>query len=396
MAEETRAAGVFDIVGRSLKLDSKEDIAPYLVELEAIDPLYEVHLGGNTLGVDACVALADVLRRKKSLRVADFADIFTGRLITEIPEALRALCDALLDHTQLAEIDLSDNAFGGRSAEPMVRLLSENHHIAVLKLSNNGLGVAGGTIVADALGAAAAKLRDAQQPSRLRTVICGRNRLENGSSAAWARAFAAHGGLVDVRLYQNGIRMEGVETLCRGLAKCANLEVLDLQDNTATLRGARAVADALPHWPHLRVLNLSDTLLKSKGGVLLFDALRSGHGRTLQALHLQYCDLNRNALHSLGSAVELHLDQLTLLEINGNWADEDDECITKITSSLDKWGNSDALDELDEMDPDGEEEEEDGEEEDEDEGEEPTSHKRGAADNEADALADELQQTHIS
>lgn len=393
MTEGLAADGVFSLVGKNLKLDSKEDIAPYIEQLEKIEPLYEVHLGGNTLGVGACVALADTLRNKTSLKVADFADIFTGRLITEIPDALRALCDAIQDHTELEEINLSDNAFGGRSAEPMVNFLTHNHSVRTLKLSNNGLGITGGTIVADALYAAALELRSKNQTSQLRTVICGRNRLENGSANAWARAFAAHGGLVEVRLYQNGIRMEGIEALCNGLSKCGSLEVLDLQDNTATLRGSRAVAKALPSWPKLRVLNLSDCLLKSKGGMAVFDALLAGHGKSLEALHLQYCDLNRESLSKLGAAIAANLERLALLEINGNFADEDDEAITRITEALTRWGNGDALDELDEMDPDGEEEEDDElveadeEAENEDPGEQP--------DAEADKLADELAQAQI-
>ena len=381
------SSGIFNILGKGLKLNSKEDISPYLAELEKIEPLHEIHLGGNTLGVGACQALADVLKTKKTLRVADMADIFTGRLITEIPDALRALCDALVDHEQLEEVNLSDNAFGGRSAEPMVNLLTNNRHISVLKLSNNGLGVSGGTIVADALYESAKHLKDGEK-SQLRVVVCGRNRLENGSAIAWARAFAQHRGITEVSLYQNGIRMEGVRALCEGLSDCKDLEVLNLQDNTATLRGSRSVAKALPNWPHLRTLNLSDCLLKSKGGSLLFESLSMGRNKKLTTLHLQYCDLNRDALHKLGHAIEHHLSELKTLEINGNFADVDDDCISKIAASLEKWGHSEALDELDEMDPEGEEDEED-EEDDEDVGE------KEKKDPEADDLADELAKTHI-
>ncbi|PKI84054.1 Ran GAP Rna1 [Malassezia vespertilionis] len=402
------AGGVFNIVGRNLKLDTKEDIAPHLAEIEKIDPLYEVHFGGNTLGVGACVALANVLKTKRSLRVADFADIFTGRLISEIPESLRALCDALLEHEQLEVIDLSDNAFGGRAAEPMTQLLSKNCHFHTLRLSNNGLGITGGEIVAEALYRAAKSQRAAGRESKLRTVVCGRNRLENGSAAAWGRAFAAHGGIVEARLYQNGIRMEGVEALCAGLAKCPNLQVLDLQDNTVTLRGARAIAAALPSWLHLRVLNLSDSLVKSKGGMLIFEQFHLGHGKHLESLQLQYCDLNRAALGYLGKAISKNLEHLDMLEINGNFADEDDECITAIQAALGKWGHEGALDELDEMDPEGEEEEEE-EEDDDDDDDDDDKHKDildvanraesqdvgQDADAAADALADELQSTYI-
>lgn len=74
----------------------------------------------------------------------------------------------------------------------------------------------------------------------------GRNRLENGSSEAFAAAFAALGTLEQVRMPQNGIRMEGIEAIVGGLRKNAELQWLDLQDNTATEKGSRAIAKSLP------------------------------------------------------------------------------------------------------------------------------------------------------
>jgi Ran GTPase-activating protein 1 len=45
---------------------------------------------------------------------------------------------------------------------------------------------------------------------------------------------------------QNGIRMEGIEAIVKGLRSNVNLQVLDLQDNTATEKGSRAIAASLP------------------------------------------------------------------------------------------------------------------------------------------------------
>lgn len=54
--------------GRGLKLDTRADIEPYF---SGFDPLtlQEIHFGGNTLGVDASLALADFLRKTQVLRV---------------------------------------------------------------------------------------------------------------------------------------------------------------------------------------------------------------------------------------------------------------------------------------------------------------------------------------
>lgn len=47
-------------------------------------------------------------------------------------------------------------------------------------------------------------------------------------------------------MFQNGIRMEGIAAIVKGLRSNSDLEILDLDDNTATLEGSRAIAESLP------------------------------------------------------------------------------------------------------------------------------------------------------
>lgn len=305
-----------------------------------------------------------------SIQVADFHDIFTGRLISEIPQALTAICNSLKGHTSLVEINLSDNAFGGRSADPIVPFLVENRTFEILKLTNNGLGPTGGTIIANALLESARRSKAEGKPSNLKRVICGRNRLEDGSAPLFAEAFAAHGGLVEVCLPQNGIRRDGIAVLAGGLAKCAGLEALDLQDNTAKGAGTRALAKALVAWPELRSLNLSECLLGSNGGIALSHSLNRGSNKKLETLKLELGELDHRSLSVLASAIRDHLSELTTLEINTNRADPEDQCITDIRDALAVHGHEDALGELDDMEEfDGEEEDDDEAGEDEDEAE---------------------------
>lgn len=263
----------------------------------------------------------------------------------------------------------------------------------MLKLNNNGMGIAGGTTVANALLESAKKSKAEGKPSNLRVIVCGRNRLENGSAPFWAEAFAAHGLLREVRMPQNGIRMEGIETIVKGLTSCKQLETLDLQDNTATEKGTRAVALALVSWPQLRTLNLSDCLLSPHGGVALASALARGGNKQLETLKLQFGEIDHRAINILAQAIAEHLPNLTALELNGNRADPEDECITNIREALESHGHGDALDELDEMeeyDEDAEEESpavEEAEEQDADEA--PTTAAVQVPDS-TDALADLL------
>jgi Ran GTPase-activating protein 1 len=260
------------------------------------------------------------------MQIADFADIFTGRFISEIPLALSAICDALKDKTSLVEINLSDNAFGGRSVDPMVPFLTHNRSFQVLKLNNNGLGPAGGATIANAL-LESAKLSKAEgKSSNLRTVICGRNRLEDGSASAWAEAFAAHGSLVEVRLPQNGIRMDGIASLARGLAQCPQLEHLDLQDNTFSRFGSQAMAKALVAWQGLRVLNLSDCVLADEGeGVSpMIEAIAEGFNPKLHTLQLQNNNMGTTSFALLAAGIP-KLARLMSLELQWNEVDDEDD-----------------------------------------------------------------------
>lgn len=59
----------FSIHGQGLKLNSRADIEPHLQVLRAMKDVEEVHFGGNTLGVEASEAIAEVLTDLKSLKV---------------------------------------------------------------------------------------------------------------------------------------------------------------------------------------------------------------------------------------------------------------------------------------------------------------------------------------
>jgi Ran GTPase-activating protein 1 len=250
----------------------------------------------------------------------------------------------LINSTSLVELDLSDNAFGGRCTDAIVPFLKNNTAFQVFKLNNTGLGPAGGTAIASALLENGQRLKAEGKKSNFRTLVCGRSRNENGSADTWAAAFAAHGTLREVRMPQNGIRMEGIAALARGLASCPDLEILDLQDNTATRSGTRALVRVLDRWPRLRVLNLSDCLLGKAGGIALATALAAGSNPALEELKLQYGEFDKRAFEILAVAITQHLKFLTTLELNGNQADPEDECVEEIRKALAVHGHEDALD----------------------------------------------------
>jgi Ran GTPase-activating protein 1 len=394
----------FSLRGKGLKLDSEEDIAPYIKELNAVENLQEIDLSGNTLGVEASKSLAEAIKTKKELKKADLSDIYTGRLRGEIPASLDYILSALLECKQLSTIDLSDNAFGIATIEPLEKFLSQHLPLEHLIMSNNGFGPEAGARIGSALDKLATAKVKAGVESPLETVVCGRNRLENGSMEKWAKFITSHGTLKELRLYQNGIRQEGIEHLIlRGLANSPMLERLDLQDNTFTESGSRALAHALSSWKNLKELGVSDCLLTARGSELVAKALvDNGKLETLETLRLQYNEIEPRGLQHLHDAVLKNLTNLQLLELNGNRFGEDHELIDALTTIFEERGFGE-LDELDDMEEESESEEE---EEEEDEEEREADILRDAEEEEdqnvapeksvsVDKLADEIAKTSI-
>lgn len=258
---------------------------------------------------------------------------------------------------------------------------------------------------------------------RLETVVCGRNRLENGSMAAWAEAVARHGeGLREVRMVQNGIRQEGVAVLFRdGLRRAKGLRVLDLQDNTFTRSGARVLAEVLRGWRDLGDLGVGDCFVGSRGMVMVAEALGKGGNEGLKVLRLQYNEIDARGVGSLVKAVEGGaLPRLRRVEINGNKLAEEDAAVERLRELLkerrekagkgddeggpDDWG----IDELSDLDEDSDSEEDDVSK-DEDAEEQKDREERDLKqtdeaenenvpeekDKEVDALADQLDRTGI-
>ncbi|KAI9657195.1 MAG: hypothetical protein M1829_006941 [Trizodia sp. TS-e1964] len=371
---------IFSLEGLGLKLETAADVESHIKDLRNNNLVEEVRLGGNTLGIEACKAIAEVLAHKNTLKLTDresktanLADIFTSRLLAEIPQALTFLLTALLSLPQLETIDLSDNAFGLNTQAPLVEFLSAHVPLRHLILNNNGLGPSAGVLIADALTALHAKKEAARAQGKdvpyLETVICGRNRLENGSMAAWAEVFARHDRVQVVKMVQNGIRQEGISHLLRqGLKHASTLRDLDLQDNTFTKVGSVALSEVVIGWKSLRELGVGDCLLSARGGMVLAEALGKGENKALEILRLQFNDIDISGLNKLENSVKNAMPELRRIELNGNRFSEEEPSLESLRELLqerkvkagvvvthdNQWG----LDSLSDLEEDSDEDEE--------------------------------------
>lgn len=63
---------IFSIVGKGLKLNTSEDVKVFVDTIAQMEDLKEIRLGGNTIGVEAGQALADILKTRSTLKVITF------------------------------------------------------------------------------------------------------------------------------------------------------------------------------------------------------------------------------------------------------------------------------------------------------------------------------------
>lgn len=396
----------YSLAGKQIKFDSASIIEEHLKELRAQKNVQKLDLSGNTIGVEASEALSKaILEHKDTLVEVDLSDIYTGRLNTEIPQSLRYILPALLRCSKLQLVNLSDNAFGLQTIDPIEDYLAKAVTIEHLILSNNGMGPFAGARIGTCLFKLAKAKQNAGKPS-LKSFICGRNRLEDGSSNHLSIGLRNHKDLQVVRLYQNGIRPKGIARLLRdGLSRNKELNVLDLQDNTFTVTPSSVLADNLSQWPKLKELNLNDCLLKAGGSLALAKALVNEHNQKLETLRLQYNELEEDALKVLATAVK-NLPNLKVLELNGNRFEEDSSSLEEINAIFENRGQGevDELDDLEEIDSEEEDDEESVNEAEEEEEEvnldqlEEELAGVSAEDNDVavDSLADKLSGAHIN
>ena len=329
---------ILSFAGKGFKLDNEDDASEIITKIKQQKTLKALNLEGNTLGIDAAKAIAQALEGHPEFQRALWSDMFTGRLKTEIPKALKYLGDAImLSGAQLVELDLSDNAFGPNGMVGLTDLLKSKscYTLKALKLNNNGLGVTGGKMLAESLLSCHKSSSEAGCPLALEVFVSGRGRLENEGSIALSEPFKLMGSLKEVSMPQNGINHEGITALATAFAANPNLQAVNLNDNTFTEKGARSMAAALGQMQNLQVVNFGDCLLRNKGAKYIANALKEGHNK-LRELTLSFNEVRNSGAQTVAECM-INKDSLQKLDLDGNQLGEDGiELVQGIMEAADK------------------------------------------------------------
>jgi Ran GTPase-activating protein 1 len=266
--------------------DTIDDGKRVAAKILQVNRIHTLELSGNTLGIEASGPIAEALKKHPELKIAQWKDIFTTRLNTEIPVVLKSFTDALIfAGTRLTTLDLSDNAIGPQAIHGLEDFLSGEACFGLknLYLNNCGLGGAG-TTVAKCLIECHKKALKSGKFFELEVFVAGRNRLENAGAKALADAFSTLKSLVEIRMYQYGIKEAGIMELAKAFSKNPKLKIIDLNDNTFNESAATAMSKVVGKLNDLIILDFTDCLCRSKGSLNIVHELINGNSGVQELL----------------------------------------------------------------------------------------------------------------
>lgn len=294
------------------------------------------------MGCNAAKHIGEALKKHPEFKKAQWKDMFTGRMKTEIPLALIDLTKGIMTASaQITVLDLGDNALGPNGMSGLVDFIKSSACFSLqeLRLMNCGLGITGATMLANSLTECFRKSVEAGTPMELRVFAAGRNRLENQGAKALSAIFSEIQTLEEITIPQNGIYHQGMAALAEALKKNINMQVINFNDNTITAKGAEVLAEAFYAIECLREINLGDCLLKDVGGQILSDVLADCHP------DLEFVNLSGNEIGpEIGIALANsmgHKENLKQFILDCNqFGDEGVEAITQI---MEEFGKGDVL-----------------------------------------------------
>lgn len=348
-------------IATAKRFDSADDC----IELaKGLTPnLKAVCFSGNTYSEDACHCVSACLEKCPDLTYVDCSDMFTTRLKTVVPPALKSIVNAL-EKTSIQTLDVSDNALGGPGTASVVKLIPKPSFTA-LRINNCGIGTAGALVLTNTFrnlsGIESIKIEDVEHedlkeiledmPTEkfitedrseeipLEILVIGRNRLKVDGAEALSYGLPHLKNLKEIYLASNSIPTEGLVFIINSLHHCTNLEVLDINDNGLKPEGVSALVELIKKLSSLRKLNVGDCLLEEDGSLEMLNALLE-NAPLLEALDMTY-----NEISDEGAELVIQLlksrKNLKSLEMNGNCFSK--EMLKKLNSALSEHEYPDAL-----------------------------------------------------
>jgi len=265
----------------------KQEIKEYLEKIPVLPTgdnsaiCEKVNLSNKSYTAEAASIIASFLTEEmengrpplaQGVKIVDLSDVIASRMEDEGLQVLQILCDAFL-HSELEEVDLSDNAMGSKGISACSSVLSgQLSSLSRLSLCNNGLSEQSMKEVATILCAGEdGDENDASDSEnicqRLTKIHFFNNMSGNGGCEAFARILSkCSDKLTNIRFSGTRAGRDGSMMVAAAFEsindKLDNLQHLDLADNYFGQDGGTLLSRSLHRCPNLTYLNLRDCCLE--------------------------------------------------------------------------------------------------------------------------------------
>ncbi|CAK5273011.1 unnamed protein product [Mycena citricolor] len=299
-----------DFSNRQLRLESEESAQDTFKDIDGAD-IEQLILRKNTFGIGGAKVLGEFIQKTPKLKTALLSSIFISQGIDVIPLALPHICNALLQCSQLTTLDLSHNAFGQRSVELLVPLLSQSLSLETVKLADLGMDGTGGQILAGALVTLAKNIKDAGKTSPLRVLVTSQNLMRDASAIVWAEVIRAHTNLEIIQMNRNDFYEDGTIAVASALVECTRLRMFHYCDNVITNsderdspRGWEKLVEAIGKARDIESLYITGCLLGEEGADALFALFAEEEFPRLHSLKVAANDFTETHYEALCDAIE--------------------------------------------------------------------------------------------
>jgi Ran GTPase-activating protein (RanGAP) involved in mRNA processing and transport len=276
-------------------LSGSRSLSNLLLHSEIIQFL---NLAGTGLGSEGLETLMEGLESNRSLLSLNLSHNSINS------KSLDRLVN-ILSHSQVQDLNLSNNQLGDDSCEPISLLLSgglgKYPELLKLDMSENNITTSGLSKIL-----AAVRIN-----SQLSSLNLSRNDFSKGLSQNLLQFLNENVALKVMNFSYCSIKCESLLGISEGLSKNQGVRVLIFSNNFIADRGAEGIASGLSRNKRLEVLDLTSNRIKDRGGVALAKSLKMNN--SLKTLILKNNSIKNEAGQVL---VEVSRTKTNLSKIN--------------------------------------------------------------------------------
>ncbi|MEN2496542.1 MAG: Ran GAP Rna1 [Marteilia pararefringens] len=311
------------ILNEANKMQCFDQLPERIVEFleRNCDEVQEIYLSTNSMSLDACRKLSDLLRKCHKLKIIHLDSIFQKRKVEDAKAAMSLITTAIQDSgCHLQELNYRCNAFGSQAAPSCAQLFEDPNLLMSLQkidMGDLGLSEMSSKVFANSFSHGFGKLKEMNQIEKcsIKIIELTVNKIRDDGAVDFCDAFSNNlPQLESFSIGANNIRNKGLAAVARFAATCSSLKVLVIEDNILGLESSKEFEKALIALKNLEKLDFADCAGSSE----CMEAILSGIYKSdskFSIINISGNDINSSHLNLVKSIILTNSATLSTLDL---------------------------------------------------------------------------------